>query len=59
VYSPSPILNDKEKRKVFSRGLCTLEAENKYDKSISIVVYLKPAPKEKNLRAPLNSFSLK
>ena len=34
-------------------------AENKYDKSISMVEYLNPAPNEKNFRAPFNSFSLK
>ena len=52
-------MNESEKRSVFSNGLCTFEAENKYDISIFIVEYLKPAPKEKNLRAPFVSFSLK
>jgi hypothetical protein len=41
---------------VFSSGFGTLEAENRYDTSIFTEVYLKPAPKEKNLLAPFEDF---
>ena len=44
---------------MFSNGLCTLDAENKYDKSILTTFALNPAPKDKNFLAPLSSLSLK
>ena len=59
MYSPSPKLNVNENLSVFSKGLWIFEAENKYDKSIFIAEYLKPAPKEKNFLAPFSSDSLK
>jgi hypothetical protein len=44
---------------VFSRGLGTLEAEKRYDKSTLVPENLKPAPRAKNFLAPLSSLSLK
>ena len=55
--SPNAKLN--EKRNVFSSGFLTLEAENKYDTSTLIMLYLNPAPIEKNFLAPLITLSLK
>jgi hypothetical protein len=43
------------KIEVCFQGFGTLEAENRYDTSI-LQVYLKPAPKEKNLLAPFEDF---
>ena len=49
----------RENLSVFSRGLGTLEAEKRYDKSTLVPENLKPAPRAKNFLAPLSSLSLK
>ena len=49
----------RENLRVFSRGLGTLEAEKRYDKSTLVPENLKPAPRAKNFLAPLSSLSLK
>jgi hypothetical protein len=44
---------------VFSRGLGTLDAEKRYERSTLVPENLKPAPKAKNFLAPFSSLSLK
>ena len=49
----------RENLNVFSKGLGTLDAEKRYDKSTLVHENLNPAPRAKNFRAPLSSLSLK
>ena len=53
----SPKLKEREKRKVFSNGFLTCDAENKYETSILTTLYLKPAPRVKYFLAHLVSAS--
>jgi len=54
-----PKSNVRENLSVFSSGLGTFDAENRYDKSTLVPENLKPAPRAKNFLAPFSSLSLK